>query len=1446
MKRDTGNGVSARYLHFLRMILCVIICWFVHSIGFAALASAYSITVSTSDSISVDAVPNLNSGVGTAVVADELSVASDCRAGYSLSIAGPTDSNLYLDGDSSNNSAGTYFGPVDGSSALNATVNTNKWGYSMTADDGAGVFNAITKTATAILTPTQTASIDSDIDSKVSVYYGTSVDNNMIPGSYTFANDGRIVYQVVMDVSCVPGIHYEPNGADGGVGTMEVQEVGAGQGAYLVAPNYSREGYGFASWNTSPDGTGTNYGPNEYITMPASGVLTLYANWVASSGNLQGWTGCSSLSINDVIGLTDTRDGNVYAVAKLADGKCWMVESLRLDLEGADISVYNTNNPTSEFLEKLVDVTPNAGEWCVRTAPEASYDACEEEMNYNINNIDRSLEASYNTNGVADVSWYSYGVMYNNYTATAGGGDSDGHSICPIGWRLPTGRTRTYGALTQDYHALMYAWDNTYQAGGYFGTDGVDSRLAFAYPNNFIISGSYGEAVFRGRAVLLNGGTSERVDTSYWAVGGYMSGVGNSFTLSDNLERIIRVSDSQLVRGYNVRCIIEGDPENFTLSYNTNGGETVIPAVTVSANKVYSFTISSTVPQRTGYSFKWWIDKDGSKYAPGDTFTTIDVDSTLYAIWENNACNPEAETISQAVCLQDMNSMIKATMVSKQTYTLRDARDNKQYTVSLLDDGEVWMTQNLNMGGNAVMVLSSSDTDVEDEYYFLPAQTSTFTSDNRRIQYKLDNQYGGYYSWPAAILSNANHAVINEIVNTSICPYGWDLPLETHYNNLISGANIGSYGSAVVSPYSFVRGGYVNNLGIRDQGTKGLYWTAVVTSYNVQRNSDAKYVNLDSTFRVDEIGGSRYVGGSIRCIASNGDGTINYNANGGSGSMDSQNNIGLNETKIAENGFTEPNGHKQFREWNTRADGSGIAVKPGEAASIVKNDLVDGEVTLYAQWDDIYIVTLNNTDGGSTVVRKVVVGQSIYLNSSWTRTNYALDGWDTNPNGQPVVYRTGRRYTLTSDLVLYTVWAPMYTISYDGNGANSGSMNYTYGPVKTGTDVTLHGNDFGKTGYGFVGWSTNSAATPGDGTSVIYGPAQDYTIPSGGQGGNITMYAVWVAADSNNTMQYFGENGLCNNMSIGDVTGLRDVRDSNVYAVAKLADGKCWMMENLRLDPGQVTINSNNTDTPTSEFISKLNNYDASASICTDSSDPSCIDVIDYDANNIDRATGKAIEDEKYEDGVSYNWYTATAGNGNSGVVHGAKAVGSICPRGWHLLRTSYYIDYTEEFDLLMQALGSYTWEENWAGLSYPNNFLGSYYWSGVSWDDTTVVSISGLDAGIYNDNKDYRYHVRCVADTYEYTMEFDGNNYDIGGEVQDIEHIRMGSTIVMPSNGFEFDEQYVFSGWTFEEYYSVGEEVDEVYAPGESVTMDINMRERASVDGRLLLHAYLTWNPDY
>ena len=386
----------------------------------------------------------------------------------------------------------------------------------------------------------------------------------------------------------------------------------------LIAPNYKREGYGFAGWST--DFTATNastiYGPNETLTVPSTTLATkgmiLYPVWVASAGNLQGWSNCSSLTtapsdgtratLASMTALTDTRDNNVYTVARLADGKCWMTENLRLNSEdtisnediaasqgygnatnsaqgnlGKFIGLANsedanfTNNTTANSLYSIdgsngtININSNSNYYPGYRMPR--YNKNNTNMATNATNSDNTttLTDSYNANN-NHVRWYGYGNYYTWPAAiadTAYYGQNNTSvtttSICPTGWRLPIGGQSTVNT-TGDFYVLTKTLmggtepntNNTNGYGYYQGiVDNVDlgataSKVLRAYPTNVVYSGySNGSSAF-------NRGS----DGYYWSSSVYSSSNAYRLYLSSSF-----VSPGTGLYnkyfGFSVRCIAQ-------------------------------------------------------------------------------------------------------------------------------------------------------------------------------------------------------------------------------------------------------------------------------------------------------------------------------------------------------------------------------------------------------------------------------------------------------------------------------------------------------------------------------------------------------------------------------------------------------------------------------------------------------------------------------------------------------------------------------------------------------------------------------------------------------------------------------------------------------------------------------------------------------------------------
>ena len=188
---------------------------------------------------------------------------------------------------------------------------------------------------------------------------------------------------------------------------------------------------------------------------------------------------------------------------------------------------------------------------------------------------------------------------------------------------------------------------------------------------------------------------------------------------------------------------------------------------------------------------------------------------------------------------------------------------------------------------------------------------------------------------------------------------------------------------------------------------------------------------------------------------------------------------------------------------------------------------------------------------------------------------------------------------------------------------------------------------------------------------------------------------------------------------------LVDTRDNNTYTVSKLADGKCWMTQNLRiagktLTPADSDVTTNYTIPASS--ISGFNSYD----------------------------TSNAYVDS---DGGFYTWYTATAGTGTYSMSSGNTTV-SICPKGWRLptggdsgefkALNNRYSSYSD-----LMANIDFTLSGNVNSGSRRDQGSYGYYWS------STVVS-GGYPYYLYLNtsniypanyiNKSLGFSVRCIA----------------------------------------------------------------------------------------------------
>ena len=186
---------------------------------------------------------------------------------------------------------------------------------------------------------------------------------------------------------------------------------------------------------------------------------------------------CTSMTEHQEKILGDKRDGEIYSMAKLKDGKCWMTQNLRYQLS-------TTKALTSQDSDVTQNWIPNRS---TETTLSSAWDSDPEDYKTVRSYYDSS---TYNTNGV-----------YYTHTAAAAGttanmdnnGDEATGSICPKGWRLPKSDKNVSNTMNNEFYALIkqyegsYSWIGDNEWGYYYNSSNMRSA-----PLNFVLSGYRG------------------------------------------------------------------------------------------------------------------------------------------------------------------------------------------------------------------------------------------------------------------------------------------------------------------------------------------------------------------------------------------------------------------------------------------------------------------------------------------------------------------------------------------------------------------------------------------------------------------------------------------------------------------------------------------------------------------------------------------------------------------------------------------------------------------------------------------------------------------------------------------------------------------------------------------------------------------------------------------
>jgi uncharacterized repeat protein (TIGR02543 family) len=226
--------------------------------------------------------------------------------------------------------------------------------------------------------------------------------------------------------------------------------------------------------------------------------------------------------------------------------------------------------------------------------------------------------------------------------------------------------------------------------------------------------------------------------------------------------------------------------------------------------------------------------------------------------------------------------------------------------------------------------------------------------------------------------------------------------------------------------------------------------------------------------------------------------TVTFNGNGNtSGTIANKSITGGTPFAITANTFVRTG--YSFSGWAETNTATTAAYADGSTQTFY------GNKTLYALWKpDVYTITYNANGAlgaaskSSETYTVGTTGATLATLGTMTKQGYRLTGWASAANGTTALTSP---YVPTASITVYAIWtANQYTLYYDSNTANTGSIAalvFTAGTAFTITPVTP---SIVKNGYTSNGWNTvrngSGTAFPGSSSVTLY----DTT----------TVYAQWV------------------------------------------------------------------------------------------------------------------------------------------------------------------------------------------------------------------------------------------------------------------------------------------------------------------------------------------------
>ena len=562
----------------------------------------------------------------------------------------------------------------------------------------------------------------------------------------------------------------------------------------------------------------------------------------------------------------------------------------------------------------------------------------------------------------------------------------------------------------------------------------------------------------------------------------------------------------------------------------------------------YDSTLASVaVPARNGYQFLGYFDADGKQYYKADGSSAEVWDKaelpegmeyfTLYAKWQANSyevifdANGGTGTMNKQSFDYDTEQALQANSFTRTGYTFAGwATAANAETAEYADAAAV---KNLSVG--EVVTLYVVWTPVTYSIVFDGNGADGGSMETQSISYDLEtglkaNTYTktGYHFVGWATAENAEVIYVDE----------------ASVKNLSAGEAVTLYAVWEANTYSVA---FYANGGEGTMETQAFIYDEAAKALNANAYSRMGYRFVGWATDSTATSATYTDGQAVQNLITEHKGTlvlyavwqansytVNFDANGGSGSMEAE-FFSYDEAKaLTENSFVRAG--YTFVGWSTASETTNVKYTNGqEVENLISTH--EGEMTLYAVWQaNQYTVHFDSNQGSGSSMPTTAGDIQVTYDSTYgnlpevTRDGYTFNGWFTATSGGTQV-QSMDKVAIMEEQILYAQWTRnTYTVTYDaGDGQfTNGATNKTMQQIFD-TKYTLP-EDPTRDGYIFMGWYIGETEIT---NNTYMRTAQEHTI-----------YAMWQAIESNDisvsvggvTLSYSGSPAYAKTDSAGNVT----------------------------------------------------------------------------------------------------------------------------------------------------------------------------------------------------------------------------------------------------------------------------------------------------------------------